>query len=145
MNTPEISIITTIYNGETIIEELVEKIKENTLKVSNSFEIILVEDCSPDNSWKKIEEVAKKHPEVKGIKLSRNFGQQLAMTTGMRYAKGNIVIIMDGDLQNPPEAIPSLITKVKEGYDVVFTTSKTRNNFKDELTSKIFWIIKRNV
>jgi glycosyltransferase involved in cell wall biosynthesis len=145
MNNPEVSIVTTIYNAESIVEELVEKISAAVKQVTQHFEIILVEDCSPDDSWKKIEELSKKYPQVKGLQLSRNFGQQMAMTAGMRYATGETVIIMDGDLQNPPEAIPALLTKIKEGHDVVFTISKTRNNFKDELTSKIFWIILNTV
>ncbi|HWY37019.1 MAG TPA: glycosyltransferase family 2 protein [Bacteroidia bacterium] len=139
MSIPQVSIIATIYNAENFLEELVREISLSVEKVTADYEIILVEDCGMDNSWGKIEELGKKDTRIRGIKLSRNFGQQMAMSAGIRYAQADTVIIMDGDLQNPPEAIPSIIEKVKEGYDVVYTVSKTRNNFKDELTSWIFW------
>lgn len=137
----ELSVIATIYNGEPAIDELVSRINDACKKTVNSYEIILVEDCSKDKSWKKIQSICQRHSFVKGIQLSRNFGQQMAMSAGIRHASGNFVVIMDGDLQNPPEAIPLLIEKLKEDYDVVYTVSNTRNNFKDELTSKTFYFI----
>lgn len=139
MNNPQVSIIATIYNAGTFIEEFVEEVSLATEKVTSDYEIILVEDCGPDNSWEKIEELGKKNQKVKGIKLSRNFGQQMAMSAGVRYAQADIVIVMDGDLQNPSGAIPDIVTKIREGYDMVYTVSKTRNNLKDEFTSRIFW------
>ena len=138
---PEISVVATVYNAEPVIEELVNEISKVCAEITSEYEIILVEDCGPDKSWDKIQNICKTKPYVKGIKLSRNFGQQMAMSAGIRFAKGELIIIMDGDLQNPPEAIPEIINKIKEGYDIVYTQSNTRNNFKDEFTSKLFWFI----
>jgi polyisoprenyl-phosphate glycosyltransferase len=135
----ELSIVTTIYNDETIVPLLVSKIKEAVVPLNVEYEIILVNDNSPDNSEEAIKLQCDKFKEVKGISLSRNYGQQIAMSAGMRHATGNYVVIMDGDLQNPPEKIPELYSKIKEGYDLVYTTGTQRNSWRDELSSKFFW------
>ena len=141
----KLSIVCTVYKSESIINELVERISVEALKISPEFEIVLVDDASPDNSWYTIENICSKNSFVKGVKLSRNFGQQIAISAGMRYAKGDIVIIMDGDLQNPPSAIPLLVTKINEGNDIVYTTSKIRNHWHDELSSSLFWFIMNSI
>ncbi|MDW8302563.1 MAG: glycosyltransferase, partial [Bacteroidia bacterium] len=82
---------------------------------------------------------------VKGIKLSRNFGQQIAMSAGMRYALGEYTIIMDCDLQNPPEVIPEIIARLQANVDIVYTVSDVRNNFTDEYSSKLFWFLMNEV
>ncbi len=135
----ELSIVTTIYNDSGIVPLLVERIRAAVIPLQLEYEIILVNDCSPDESELAIESECAKFSEVKGISLSRNYGQQIAMSAGMRHAKGNFVIIMDGDLQNPPEKIPKLYAKIKEGYDLVYTTGTARNGWKDELSSRLFW------
>ena len=137
----ELSIVATIYNDEKIVPMLVSEIGKHVSMLNITYEIILVNDNSRDNSEKAIEEECKKDPRVKGISLSRNFGQQIAMSAGMRYAKGNYILIMDGDLQNPPAEIPRLFIKIKEGYDIIYCVSKSRNNFVDEITSVLFWFI----
>lgn len=137
----KLSVICTIYRSSLIVDQLVEQLIESVKQLPYEFEILLVDDFSPDNSWKKIEENSNKYTFVKGIKLSRNFGQQIAMSAGIHFATGNYIIIMDGDLQNPPSAIPLLIDKLNEGNDIVYTVSKTRNNFRDNITSRFFWHI----
>jgi glycosyltransferase involved in cell wall biosynthesis len=87
--TPHISIVSPVYRAEKIIPELVRRIDESISKITTNYEIILVEDCGPDNSWAAIEAVAKKNPRVKGFKLSRNFGQHYAITCGLDHAKGD--------------------------------------------------------
>lgn len=136
-----ISVICTIYKGASMVDRLIEVLIATLKELPYKYEIILVDDYSPDNSWEVIVKLAREFPEVKGIRLSRNFGQQIAMSSGMNFASGDYIVIMDGDLQNPPSAIPLLIDKLKDGNDIVYTVSNKRNNFKDALSSKIFWFI----
>lgn len=135
-----ISIISPVYMAAGIIDELVNKIKESVSKITSDFEIILIEDGSIDGSWEGIERNCKKDKRVKGIKLSRNFGQHLALTAGLTYAKGDYVVVIDCDLQDNPEYIPELYEKVKEGYDIVYARRKKRNHnsFKD-ITAFVYY------
>ena len=100
-----ISVISPVYGAENIVEELVQKIEENLKFCTDDYEIILVEDGSPDNSWRKIEDICTKNPHVKGIKLSRNFGQHYAICAGIFHTTGKYNIIMDCDLQDNPKYI----------------------------------------
>ena len=140
MNNPHISIISPVYNAENIIEVLVNRITENVEKITNDFEIILVEDDGPDNSWEVIETLAKKNEKIVGIKLSRNFGQHYAITAGLDSAKGEWIIVMDCDLQDKPEEIISLYNKAQEGYEIVLARRHNRNdNFIKKTFSKLFY------
>jgi dolichol-phosphate mannosyltransferase len=139
MNTPKISIVAPIYRSKEVISELVNRIFISTLEISENIEIILVEDGCPENSWLLIAEECNKDSRVKGVKLSRNFGQQIAVSAGLSFSKGDYVIIMDGDLQNPPESISVIYNELMSGIDLVNTISPTRNNWRNELTSKMFW------
>ena len=135
-----ISIISPVYNAEKILEQLILRIKKSVSEITDSFEIILVEDCGSDNSWQEIERLAALNPEIKGIKLSRNFGQHYAITAGLDVAKGEWVIVMDCDLQDRPEEIPALYAKAKEGFDVVLARrANRRDGFFKRLSSKIFY------
>lgn len=137
----ELSIIVPIYNGEATIPPLIRAVTESASKLQVPYEIILVNDHSADRSETPIEEASQRYPFVKGMTLSRRLGQQIAVSAGMRSASGRYVLLMDGDLQNPPDEIPNLYRKIKEGYDIVYTRSKVRNHALDEFTSKIFWFI----
>lgn len=137
----KLSVVCTIYRGELIVDQLVEQLIESIKQLPLEYEILLIDDLSPDNSWKKIKENCEKYSFVKGVKLSRNFGQQIAMSAGIQIATGDYVVIMDGDLQNPPSAIPLLVKKLEDHNDIVYCISKSRNNFKDELTSIFFWFV----
>lgn len=132
---PHISIVSPVYRAEKIIPELVRRIDESISKITTNYEIILVEDCGPDNSWTAIEAVAKKNPRVKGFKLSRNFGQHYAITCGLDHAKGDWVVVMDCDLQDQPEEIYKLYQKTKEGYDVVLAQRIDR---QDDVFKRFF-------
>lgn len=133
-----ISVVSPVYKAESIVDELVSRIKEAVSKITPDFEIILVEDGSPDNSWNAIKQNCKKDKRVKGVKLSRNFGQHQAVTAGIDYCNGQWVIIMDCDLQDLPEEIPKLYAKALEGYDVVLARRKER---KDSLFKKLSSLI----
>ncbi len=125
---PLFSIVSPVYRAEKIVDTLVERITTEVSKITENFEIILVEDGSPDDSWQKITENCQKDTRVKGIQFSRNFGQHYAITAGLDQARGEWVIVMDCDLQDRPEEIIHLYTKAQEGYDVVLARRHQRQD-----------------
>ena len=130
----ELSIISPIYKGEKMLGELVSRIKASVETITKDYEIILVNDCSPDDSWNKMREICASDNKVKGINLSRNFGQHYAITAGLTESVGEWVVVLDCDLQDPPEEISNLYRKALEGYDTVFATRVAR---KDRAMKKI--------
>jgi len=116
----DISIIVAEYKGATMIDELLQRIRKNLEPITQDYEILLVNDASPDDTWPQILRVCADDSRVKGINLSRNFGENYAITAGLHYASGERMIIMDCDLQNRPEDIPALIAKANEGFDIVY-------------------------
>ncbi len=142
MNNNEIllSIVSPVYRGEKMTEELVRRISESVSPITEHYEIILVNDASPDNSWNVIRAECEKDSRVKGINLSRNFGQHYAITAGLSYAKGEWVVVMDCDLQDRPEEIPNLYKKALEGYDSVFAQRVNRSDsWLKRMSSKLFY------
>ncbi len=135
----ELSIVATVYKSEKIVPILIDQIQSSLSTLSISYEIILVDDGSEDNTSCVIELGIKKDNRIKGIVLSKNFGQQIAMSAGIDHAKGKYILIMDGDLQNPPKEIPNLYRKIIEGFDIVYTRSTQKNNLIDSFTSFYFW------
>lgn len=136
---PLISIVSPVYRGELIVHELVWRITESISKISEDFEIILVNDFSPDKSWNEILKECENDKRVKGINLSRNFGQPSAIAAGMQYVKGQWVVVMDCDLQDNPEEIPNFYRKAMEGFDMVIGLRVERNDtFLKRLSSTIF-------
>lgn len=113
-------MVSPVYSGEKMVSELVRRNVEALTGMGVDYEMILVNDASPDNSWQAIESECKKNPKVKGLNLSRNFGQHYAITAGLAYANGDWIVVMDCDLQDRPEDIPALYAKAQEGYDIVF-------------------------
>jgi len=148
---PEFSIVIPVYNEQENIPELYKRLTEVMDKLCASrklsvdyYEIIMVDDGSTDDSWKIIKNLHRNDRRVKGINFSRNFGHHIAITAGLDYVKGKTVILMDGDLQDPPEEIPNLYERFQEGFDLVYGIRQKRNDslFKI-LTSKLFWWILR--
>ena len=126
----EISVNSPCYGAPTLLEELVRQIEETVSKLTSDYEIILVEDHSPDNSREIITEICRKNKRVKGVFLSRNFGQQYALNAGFDLSTGDYVVTLDCDLQNPPAQIKDLYEKIQEGYDIVFASRQNRpDNF----------------
>jgi glycosyltransferase involved in cell wall biosynthesis len=137
---PLISVVSPVYKAEKLINLLVNRIKTSLEKFTTSYEIILVDDCGPDNSWQRIQENALIDSRVKGVKLSRNFGQHYAITAGLDQAKGKWVVVMDCDLQDRPEEIINLYKKAQEGYDIVLARRFERQDkFTKKLFSKLFY------
>jgi len=122
----ELSIVSPCYGAPTQLRQLVDEITKTVAPLTDSYEIILVEDYSPDNSREIIRELCAADAHIKGIFLSRNFGQQSALNAGYDKARGNYVVTLDCDLQNPPAQIRDLYLKAKEGYDIVFATRRHR-------------------
>jgi dolichol-phosphate mannosyltransferase len=135
-----LSIVSPVYRAENIVSELVKQIKTSVAPITNNFEIILVNDASPDRSWQKIEKECNHDSRVKGINLSRNFGQHYAITAGLSYCTGEWVVVMDCDLQDRPDEIPNLYKKAIEGWDSVFAKRTERcDAFIKRSFSKLFY------
>lgn len=122
----KISIVSPVYKNAKGIEEFISSVKKHVLAITSDFEIILVNDDSPDNSWHIIKKIAKIDNRIKGISLSRNFGQHPAIFCGLSHSSGDVVVIMDCDLQEDPSYIPLLLKKYFEGFDIVYTYKKNR-------------------
>lgn len=137
---PILSIVSPVYKSEALVDLLVQRLTATLKNITEDYEIILVEDCGGDNSWKKIEENAAKDNRIKAIQLSRNFGQHYAITAGLDYAKGEWVVVMDCDLQDRPEEIINLYNKAQEGYDIVLASRQERqDNFFKKSFSLLFY------
>ena len=132
---PYMSIVSPVYKAENLIPVLIDRIEDAVSKITDDYEIILVEDGGPDDSWQIIEQIAAKDTKVIGIKLSRNFGQHYAITAGLDNSKGEWVVVMDCDLQDKPEEINKLYIKAQEGFDIVLAR---RYNRKDKRIKRLF-------
>ena len=138
----DISVVIPVYGCRAAIPELHMRLCKSLEKIVKEFEIILVDDACPQNSWEEIEKICKIDSRVVGLRLSRNFGQIKAITAGLDKSKGDWVVVMDCDLQDRPEAIADLYKKAQEGYDVVFARRKDRkDSFITKFFSKFFYKI----
>ena len=117
-----LSVVIPVYRSETILPELVRRLKSALTAVAEKFEVVLVNDCSPDRSGDVIRDLAEQYPWIRAIHLMRNYGQHNALLCGIRAARYAVIVTMDDDLQHPPEEIPKLLGKLAEGYDVVYAT-----------------------
>lgn len=138
---PTITIIAPVYNEEPVLPELYRRVSEVMNATGDSWELLLVDDGSRDRSAEIIAALHTQDPRVKGLSFSRNFGFQEAVTAGLDHALGDAVVLTDADLQDPPEVIPEMIAKWREGYDVVYGVRESREGetwFK-LLTAKIFY------
>lgn len=136
-----LSIVVPVYNEVGNISELIDRLEKAAKKARVTFEIILVDDGSLDETWPAIEKAGKKKPYFKGLRLSRNFGTQHALIAGYSVAKGKAIVSLDGDLQHPPELIPEMVEKWKQGFKIVKTRREYaagEGHFKRG-TSKLFY------
>lgn len=125
-----LSIVVPVYRSAAILPKLVEQIHAEMIKegFSDDFELLLVSDASPDNSWQVISALARTHSFIRGISLRRNFGQHNAIMAGLNHVSGEFVVLMDDDLQHPPHAIGDIVRALKEGYDVCYTNYLNRQH-----------------
>ncbi|MFQ5595546.1 MAG: glycosyltransferase family 2 protein [Anaerolineae bacterium] len=138
---PVLSIVAPVYNEEVILPELYRRVTAVMEEAGESYELVLVNDGSRDRSLEIMRELHEQDPRVKVINFSRNFGHQVAITAGADYARGDAVIIIDSDLQDPPEAILDLVKRWREGYEVVYAVRSEREGetwFK-EFTASLFY------
>jgi dolichol-phosphate mannosyltransferase len=138
-----ISIVIPVYKNEMDLSELVARLIISCEKISPSFEIILINDGSPDNSWQIIKKLASLDNHILGVSLSKNFGQQSAIFAGIKISQGDWVIVMDADLQDSPEEIPQLFNKaLQENSEIVIAKRKWRkDDFLTKFLSKLFYKI----
>lgn len=135
----KISFVIPCYNSERTIEKVIDEIK-TTMKENKeeSYEIVLINDCSKDNVWEKIKGLSKENSNIKGINFSKNFGQHSALMAGYRNVEGEIVVSLDDDGQIPINEVYSLINKINEGYDVVYASyAHKKHNFARNIGTKI--------
>jgi dolichol-phosphate mannosyltransferase len=141
-STTHISIVTPVYGCANMLQSLYDRLVSTLAQITQDFEIIMVNDASGDNAWDEIKKLSKIDSRVKGINLSRNFGQHRAITAGLDYAQGDWVVVMDCDLQDQPEEIIKLYNKAQEGYDIVWGQRVQRqDSFFKKTSSKLFHII----
>lgn len=142
----ELSVVVPLFNEGEIISELYSRLTNSVKKVTDDYELIFVNDGSSDATLFRIVELANSDNRVKYINFSRNFGHQIAVTAGLDHCKGNAVVIIDGDLQDPPELIPELYSRHRQGFEVVYakrTKRKGETLFK-RITAKLFYrLLKR--
>jgi polyisoprenyl-phosphate glycosyltransferase len=120
----ELSVVIPVYGCKACLRSLHERLTTSLQSVTDSYEIVLVDDASPDDAWSELRELAAGDSHVRSFRLSRNFGQHAAITAGLERSQGRWVVIMDCDLQDPPELIPRLHAKATEGFDIVFAERK---------------------
>ena len=117
----ELSVVVPVFGCRDCLEALHSRLRQSLEPLTSDFELIFVDDRSPDGAWEALSELAARDPSVRAVRLSRNFGQHAAITAGLAESRGRWTVVMDCDLQEPPEAIPSLYAKAQEGFDVVHT------------------------
>lgn len=122
----DISVVIPVYGCRAALPELHRRLCESLEQIVDTFEIILVDDCCPQNSWEEIKKLCEKDKSVVGMHMSRNFGQIKAITAGLDKSRGDWIVVMDCDLQDRPESIIELYNKAQEGYDVVFAKREGR-------------------
>jgi glycosyltransferase involved in cell wall biosynthesis len=138
-------VVVPVYNSDQSLEELVKRIHAVMAEIGNSYEIIMVDDGSRDDSWQVISELSGEFPVLKGIQLSRNYGQHNALLCGIRAACMPLIITIDDDLQTPPEEIPAILSKLDDKTDVVYgTPEKEKHSFWRKMASRITKLVLQN-
>jgi len=137
-----ISVLVPVYRSETTLAPLIKRLANTLSAMQADYEVILINDGSPDRSWAVIGELAGGYPFVRGINLTRNFGQHNALLCGIRAATRDVIVTLDADLQHPPEEIPRLVAALEEGFDVVYgVPRKEQHSLLRSTASRLFRII----
>lgn len=138
----ELSVVIPVFNEEKNVDLLHKRLSEVVKKISGEYELLFVNDGSRDHTLDLVKKIASQDAHIRYINFSRNFGHQIAVTAGLDYCSGNTIVIIDADLQDPPEMIGAMYSKMKEeGYDVVYAKRKSRKGetFMKKLTAKVFY------
>jgi len=146
MDNVELSVVVPVYNEIESLQELHRRVKAVMESLTSSWELVLVDDGCSDGSTERMKEIAAEDPHVRPVIFARNFGHQIAITAGLDYARGDAVVIMDADLQDPPEVIADLVEKWREGYEVVYAVRAEREGeswFKLATASLFYRLINR--
>jgi dolichol-phosphate mannosyltransferase len=140
-----LSVVIPVYNEEHTLEMLVQRLKQTLESMAEPWEVIFVNDGSMDRSSEMLRRFHAEDPRLKSVALSRNFGHQVAISCGLDFASGQAVVVMDGDLQDPPEILPDLVKRWREGWDVVYAVRQKRkeNLFKRTGYKAFYWLLKR--
>jgi dolichol-phosphate mannosyltransferase len=138
---PELSVVIPAMNEEDNVQTMHDRLTAALENVVDGLEIVWVDDGSSDSTWRKITELAARDPRVRGLSFSRNFGHQTAVTAGVDAARGRAVVIIDADLQDPPEVIPEMVARWRDGYEVVFgqRTQRDGETIFKRFTSAAFY------
>ncbi|NNC45920.1 MAG: glycosyltransferase family 2 protein, partial [Winogradskyella sp.] len=143
MTNKDLSVIIPVFNESSNLDELYQRLTDTLKSITDSYEIIFINDGSTDNSASKILEFAELNEKIFYINFSRNFGHQVAVSAGLKHCKSKCTVIIDSDLQDPPELIKSLYATYKKGYDVVYAKRDGRKGESalKKLTAKLFYRI----
>ena len=145
-NTCAYSVVIPVFNEESCVEIVLKDILQSIEPLGKDYEIICVDDCSTDSSWEIISSFSQKHPQIKGIRFSRNFGHQLAVHAGIKQSTGKYVAVLDADGQDPPEILPDMFKKCENGYDVVYAIRTQRKEaYLKKAAYKLFYIIYKKI
>jgi dolichol-phosphate mannosyltransferase len=142
---PELSVVIPVFNEEINIVPMYERLLAALAEKVGGLEMLYVDDGSADTSWEKICELAKSDDRVRGVRFARNFGHQAALTAGVDAARGRAVVIIDGDMQDPPEVIPEMVDRWREGFEVVYGQRENREGetwFKLATASAFYRILR---
>jgi dolichol-phosphate mannosyltransferase len=141
MSSPEITIVAPVYNEAETLPELYQRVRDVMEQTGDTWELVLVDDGSADRSGEIILELSRQDPRVRPVRFARNFGHQIAVTAGLDYSRGRAVIIIDSDLQDPPEVILLMIDKWREGYEVVYgvRTDREGESWFKLMTASLFY------
>jgi undecaprenyl-phosphate 4-deoxy-4-formamido-L-arabinose transferase len=141
-----ISVVIPVYNSELILPELARRLESVLNQITPDYEVVFVDDSSPDRSRNVISELALQYPKVRAVSLMRNYGQHNALLCGIRVARHGVIVTMDDDLQHPPEEIPKLLAELARGYDVVYgTPEREQHGLGRDLASMITKLALQNV
>ncbi len=138
MRAPSLSVVVPVYNSAGILPALIDRLEPVLRAQGSTFELLLIDDNSRDDSWKVVQELSQRHPWVRGVHMMRNYGQHNALLCGIRRARHEVVVTMDDDLQHPPEEIPRLLEELARGHDVVYgSPEKEQHGLLRDLASVV--------
>lgn len=144
---PKLSIVVPVYRSQEMLRELYRRIAAAVEPLDSNFELILVEDCGGDDSWRVIQDIAREDERVRGIQLSRNFGQHAATICGFAHARGEWIATLDDDLEQAPECLPDLYKKALEGHDLVYGvyTGRSHKSWRNITSNIARWLFNKAI